>query len=123
MAKIHLPQIDSDTREALNKVVHGASSKSIDSLKKKGVTGNCEVLLQSVGNGYAMFRVNGNLVRANFTCTSDRRTREKVRQNRVWIPNSSVALEKYVSDLNRKLEMKIKLHDNLKKAKANFKKA
>lgn len=120
MGKIYLPQIDNDTREALNKVFFGAASKSIESLRKKGVTANCEVLLFSVCDGYAMYRVNGKMVRANFATATVRQRRAQRRRQQFWISNNSIQVAKYVEELNKKLALKIQLHDNVKKAKASL---
>lgn len=117
--KKRLPQIDEDTRQTLNKVHHLASQNAITSLINKGVTNGCEVLLFSINERSATFRVNGEFLRANFMSKKDLSYKNSRRYS--FSPKSRSYQEPDVAQINEQLKIKIRLHDNVKAAKKKVK--
>lgn len=119
--KKRLPQIDEDTRQTLNKVHYLASQNAIASLLQKGVTNGCEVLLFSINERSATFRVNGEFLRANFMSKKDLSCKNSRRYS--FSPKARSHQEPDIAQINEQLKIKIRLHDNVKAArkKANRK--
>lgn len=119
--KKRLPQIDEDTRQTLNKIHHHAAQNSITNLLQKGVTNGCEVLLFSIKERSATFRVNGEFIRANFMSKKDLSYKNSRRYS--FSPKPRSYQEPDIAQINEQLKIKIRLHDNVKAArkKANRK--